>query len=615
MIMDKKVDSAMVANMVGQRLRQLRQAKGFTLDQLSEISGINRGTIHRIELDQVSPRLDTLDQICKALGTDFQGLFQAGGDGHHGNRQDQAGVEPDPPSVSPFDSGGTAGEHDFRHGLLDWMEHLEAVIHGSADGLAVIDREGFVIYESQASIKLRGVSSLAKRSQPWFRAAREEGQAALAESTQGLLRQPGGILRLDYQVLTADGQWRWVRSTLHNQLDNPVVNGIVMNTQDLTDLKLVEEQHRRIQNLEAQLQVVGALTAEFSNLWMGVQGYVDVALMKGLDPNRLAGIRKSLDRARHLLNRMRDVCGHPSLDLGPVDLNQLVREQVSRSAAWVRPPRIVLVELDEALPHLQGDRELLERLLENLFAHLEENQESWSGTLRVLTTIDGVSEAEARERLAGQPFTRESRLAVLGLHAPSGTLFPATGIDGLNFSMTQGRPARGLLLPAIFRTVRDHHGRIEVARQGEEASWIRIYLPLSPALALEPGSRNPSAVKGAILVVDDEESLREATCELLSALGYEALPAGNGQQGLELHAQFGASIQLVLLDLNMPVMNGEEMLKRLREVDPHVKVLLCTGAAGATALYDGRGLNISGILRKPYSYKDLREALAATLTV
>jgi len=507
-----------------------------------------------------------------------------------------------------------AGGHDFRHGLHDWMEHLEALIHGSADGLAVMDREGLVIYESRASIQLRGTSSSTPQSQPWFCVAREAQQAALADGTRSLLEQPGGIVRLVYQVPTAEGGWRWVRSTLCNQLNNPAVNGIVMNTQDLTDLKRIEEQHCRIQNLEAQVQVMRALTTEFSNLWMGVQGHVDISLMKGMDPKQMTGLRVSLDRARQLLNQMRDVCGHPSLDLKPVDLNQLVREQVSRTSSWIRPPRAIQLELAEDLPPLRGDRELLERLVGNLFAHLEENQEAWSGSLRVETTTAHTSEVEARERFAGQARAFKSGAVVLGLRDPTGTLFPDSGTEGLTFSADLGQPGRGLLLPAIVKTVRDHQGEIKVARHAEGGSWIRIFLPLAPAPAPAARPRDPGRPKGSILVVEDEESLREATCELLAALGYETLSAGNGKQALELHAELKPSIQLILLDLNMPVMNGEEMLRRLRERDRHVKVLLCTGASMASPLPDWQDLNISGILRKPYSYDDLRLAITSTLT-
>jgi PAS domain S-box-containing protein len=578
------------------------------------MSGINRGTIHRIELDQVSPRLDTLGLLCRALGTDFQGLFQGGLGARMEEQVNPAEVEVDPISVSPLEPGGMAGGHDFRHGLHDWMEHLEALIHGSADGLAVMDREGLVIYESRASIQLRGTSSSTTQSQPWFCVAREAQQAALAEGTRSVLQQPGRIIRLDYQVPAEDGQWRWVRSTLCNRLNNPTVNGIVMNTQDLTELKRVEEQHCRIQNLEAQLKVVRALTSEFSNLWMGVQGYMDISLMKGADPEQLTGLRVSLNRARQLLNQMRDACGHPSLDLKPVDLNQLVREQASRSASWIRPPRTVRLELANDLPRLRGDRELLERLVGNLFSHLEESQESWSGTLRVVTTTAHVSEAETRERFAGQALSSESVAVVLGLHDPGGTLFPDAGGEGLTFSADLDLPGHGLLLPAIVKTVRDHRGGIEVVRQAEEGSWIRIYLPLVSAPSSDAGSPEPGVSRGPILVVEDEENLRQATCELLAALGYETLSARDGKQALELHARLGSSIQLILLDLNMPVMNGEEMLRRLREVDPHVKVVLCTGASTASPVHDWESLNISGILRKPYTYRDLRLAMASTIS-
>jgi PAS domain S-box-containing protein len=253
--MDKYASPDHGDSMIGQRLRQLRQKKGFTLDQLSEISGVNRGTIHRIELDQVSPRLDTLSLVCGALGQDLSGFFN----GKPPLQEEQLGTDRNAAAFHGSDEDcEPEGACGLRQGVLDWLEPLEALIQGSADGLAVTDRHGFLIFESRASIHLMYGNEPLRRSQPWYGFAHPEDQPALIVGMQLILAEPRNPQRLEYRLPAGDGQWRWVRSNLQNQLDHPSIQGIVINTHDLTDCKVAEEQRRCIQRLETQIQVMNS---------------------------------------------------------------------------------------------------------------------------------------------------------------------------------------------------------------------------------------------------------------------------------------------------------------------------------------------------------------------
>ena len=593
--------------MVSSRLRQLRQAKGYTLDQLSEISGVNRGTIHRIELDQVSPRMDTLDLLCKALGMDFQGFFTAGARVVPGLPVDQGKADPRIPSPVPDRVGGPGG---FREGILNWLEHLEALIQASADGLAVADQAGFIFYQSQVSMRLRGDVVRGQRPQPWFLCAHHEDQAVLEAGFQRVVEQPGEVFRLEYRAPTPEGGWRWLRSTLLNQLDHPTIQGVVITTHDISGWKRGEAQRSRLQNLEAQVQVMGAMTAEFSNLWTSVQGQLDTSRTNGETLGGLAGLQGTLDRASRLLHQMRDVCGHPRLDLGPVDLNELVRKQTAAHRASFGSQLVVELDLPASLPLVTGDSELLGRLVGYLLNHLLEARDGVPGKLCLTTTQATLTQAQRDLRFLEAGVDGGDDFVVLEFQ-DAGALQPvATEVAGLDLVSPTGFPAKSLVLPAALRTIRDHRGGLELEPLSETGNLIRVFLPVAEAAI--PQARGEAKPGRDILLVEDEETILVATADMLQELGYEVLLARNGREALDLHAQAQGSVGLVLLDLNMPVLNGEETYRALRLVDPQVKVLLCTGAAGSPA-HGNWNQGMAGTLRKPYRFEDLRDAVEALL--
>ena len=165
--------------MISQRIRQLRLEKNLTLDQLAARSGINRGTIHRIESGEGSPRVDTLESLCRALGIELHDFFlptnRIPSDGADDVTAEGMPASPVlPPSEEPYPS---RKGHGIREGLLDWFEHLEALVHESMDMLAVLDKDGFILYESPSTMHMLGCSRGERCTQPWFHWVHPEDQA------------------------------------------------------------------------------------------------------------------------------------------------------------------------------------------------------------------------------------------------------------------------------------------------------------------------------------------------------------------------------------------------------------------------------------------------------
>jgi CheY-like chemotaxis protein/transcriptional regulator with XRE-family HTH domain len=575
----------------------------LTLDQLAELSGVNRGTIHRIELNQVAPRLDTLDLLCRALGIDLRAFFQEAFEPASDAATDQEGHS----SVErQEDFRAFEGTMGFRRGALDWLEHLEALIHGSADGFTVTSPEGLIHYESQQAIRLLRGAAPGRRSQPWYSHAHPEDLPALAACAKDILALPGGTLRIEFRVPAGPGAWRWVRSSLRNQLDHPALQGIVINTEDIGDWKVAEEQRRRIERLESQLELMGPLTAEFSDLWMGVQGHLDISRLNGVEDQRLSDLQHTLSRASRLLHQMRDICGHPLLDRKPLDLNQLIREQVE--ACTLVPAGLqhrLDLTLTDPLPGVNGDSDLLRRLVSHLVAHVSDSLAGRAGDIRLATYTTDLSQEQVDQRFKVQGLQRAGAFVILEILDPAGSLASDPELVDLDLTGDPGLSGNGLSLPAAFRTVWAHGGAVEVKKLAQE-SRIRVLLPVA-AMA---GSAVEAAPRArGILILDDDGFQLEAASLLLTQLGFAVWTAAGGEEALERLRREGPSIGLILLDVNMPGMNGADTYQAIRKVDPLVKVILCTGIASTTIREEWSDVGLAGILRKPYTFQALKELL------
>jgi CheY-like chemotaxis protein len=172
----------------------------------------------------------------------------------------------------------------------------------------------------------------------------------------------------------------------------------------------------------------------------------------------------------------------------------------------------------------------------------------------------------------------------------------------------------GLGLAAVYGAVKNHGGEIHVQSQSGQGSVFEIFLPL---VSSEPGNQplQAEAVKGTggILLVDDEEMLRSIGRDLLDDLGYTVFLAENGEQALEVFANHRQEISLVMLDMIMPKMGGNETFMRLRELAPGLKVLFCSGFSHEGTGEDLAGLGASGFIHKPYNRTELSRALASAL--
>jgi len=592
--------------MIGSRLRQFRVAQGLTLDELAGSSKVSRGTIHRIELDQVSPRLDTLADLCRALGISLGDFFR---------------MEDAVPGLAEGTScARNAG--GFRKGTQAWLEHMEALVRFSADSLCVLDREGFLVYESEGASRFHADGLEQRRTRPWWTWAHPDEREALQANFKALLQGEEPRCLLQYRILHRDGSWHWVRTAFSRQLDQPLIHGVIASTQDVTLLKRIEEGFHLAQKGESLATAVGGLTHTFSNVLMAVQANLQLAqdkvlAGKGTPAEHLRAAQEALQRATHLLNRMRDYVGNPTLPLRPVDLNASIQALAPGLREMGGEGHTFHFELGETIPPLKADPNLLARLLVDLIANACDALGEGVGRITLRTTLTHITETEIlSEAWIGHSLPAPGDYVMLEVRDSGCGIAPENLPRVFDPFFTTKFMGRGMGLPTVLGTVQTHRGALRVISEPGQGTCIRVYLP--PATAMPSGPAVPATGAActtrqrAILIAEDDGVLRECIRTMLEAIGYrEVLEAENGAEALHLYQEHAERVGLVVLDLDMPVMDGAEAFTHLRKLNPALNILFSTGAWDRDPRLTTRvAQGPTGILHKPYRMEQLKAALA-----
>jgi CheY-like chemotaxis protein len=171
---------------------------------------------------------------------------------------------------------------------------------------------------------------------------------------------------------------------------------------------------------------------------------------------------------------------------------------------------------------------------------------------------------------------------------------------------------RGLGLAAVMGIVRSHHGMIRIRTGPGEGTAFRVLFPAVAGMAGEdqkpPTSRSEWRGSGTILVVEDEEGVRDVAERLLQEIGFDTLTAEDGRQALDVMLEQGDRVRAVLLDLSMPRMGGPETFRRLRAVRPELPIIMMSGYTEqvvSSQFSNGTGPGITGFLQKPFMAEDL----------
>jgi two-component system cell cycle sensor histidine kinase/response regulator CckA len=505
-------------------------------------------------------------------------------------------------------------EESLRH-----SERMQrALVESLGEGVGLFDAQGRVVFANQALATTLGVTRDELASKTFAELLSEESRSTLAAATPTL-----GERRAYEVVLAQNANTLLLVTETRFEPHGSRAELTLRAVRDLTDRVVTERRQRdlerelqRSQALQSLAVMAGGVAHDFNNLLCGVVGNAEIARRKvpsDAPPavlRCLAEISTYAGEAAQLSKQMLAYAGRRSLAIQALEINAELSAALRLLHATVESKCQLVLELGERLPPVGTDRFQLRQVVTNLILNALDAMEGKRGTLTLRTEAVRLESPE-NERY-GVSHGSYVRVTV----SDTGTGIHPEARERLfePFFSTKGA-GRGMGLAAAAGIVRAHRGWLGVDETSNDGTRFSLLLPVahehlqrrasSPAL---PEAASPTR---SILLIDDEPAVRLVTGRMLSELGHDVVTADSGRRGLELLQQRPDAIDLVVLDLTMPELSGEQTLDQLRLVRSTIPVVITSGFQADDASSLLQLPNVVGFLDKPHTMTSLEMLLAS----
>ncbi len=499
---------------------------------------------------------------------------------------------------------------------------LRAAIEQSTEPTMILDVNGFVLLANPASARLHGFENedLRGRQIAELRGGRQ-GDALYAEIRATILR---GEAWQGEVVLEKNRKKPLVARRISPVLDSEGVNRMqILVDRDISEERRQQEKMAHVQRLESLGVLAGGIAHDFNNLLGIIMGNVSLA-RSAITPgsaiaDNLKNIEETSHRAANLCNQMLAYSGKGKFVVQPINLSELVEEMTRLLEISISKKVCMRYELAPLLPSINADTAQLQQVVMNLVINANEAIGEQNGTIVIAT-----GQVDADGDYLRSSYVEEEILKP-GPYVWLEVSDTGCGMDSIVRErlfepfFTTKFTGRGLGMSAILGIIRGHNGTIKVYSEAGKGTTIKVLFPavggLMPVSLMAMSSSGGQAVQasGTILVVDDEEMLRNVAAAMLKSGGYEVITAEDGVDAIAKLEKYKDAIDCVLLDMKMPRMGGEEAFTEMRRIKPEIKVLLSSGYNEQTATNRFAGKGLAGFVQKPYTLKNLLAKIAETM--
>jgi two-component system, cell cycle sensor histidine kinase and response regulator CckA len=497
---------------------------------------------------------------------------------------------------------------------------LAGILASAMDAIITVDEDQRVMLFNAAAERMfrcPAAEALGERLDRFiperFRAAHREhirvfGETNVTQRTMGKSRQLFG-LRSDGEEFPIEASISQIEADGH-KLFTAIIR-------DVSEKKRLESQFLRAQRMESIGTLAGGIAHDLNNVLSPILTAVELLQMRLNDESsqRLLNILhtnavRGGEMIKQVLSFARGVEGE-YISLQPA---HLIKE-IIKILADTMPKNIeITFSIDPDLRGVSGDATQLHQVLMNLCVNARDAMPH-GGKLRIEAENVEIDEHYARMNVEARP----------GKYVSVGVIDTGVGIADQNlskifdpfFTTKEYGHGTGLGLSTVAGIVRSHGGFINVYSEVSRGAGFRVYLPAiesaQPAQA-KPSRRDlPLGADELILVIDDENAIREVARETLSAFGYRVMVAGDGAEAMAVFVAHKDEVKLVITDMMMPYMDGPATIRALRKLDPKVKIIATSGLKAEDKISDAAQLGVKTFLPKPYTAEKLLKTVAAVL--
>ena len=495
-------------------------------------------------------------------------------------------------------SGTGTFRWDIRSNVLTWDEALDSLF-GLPPGMTTRSLENFVA------------------------AVHPDDRLAVVELCERCALD-GADFEMEFRVVRPDGSVRWLDDRGKTFLDaagRPLhMTGACV---DITERKRAEFEREKLdrkvqetQKLESLGVLAGGIAHDFNNLLTTILGNASLGAMDlpASSPVQecLTQITEASHRAADLCKQMLAYSGRGRFVVQTLDLGQLLEDTAQMLRISISKKAVLRFRLEKDLPSVEVDATQIRQIIMNLVINASEAIGDKSGVICISTGLTRVD----RGYLAGtflDPSLPEGEYVFIEVSDNGSGMSAETQAKIFDPFYTTKFTGRGLGLAAVLGIVRGHKGAMKVYSELGRGSTFKLLFPavrdVSETPAAMPAGAATGRGNGTVLVVDDEETMRSTVARMLRHLGLDPVLVADGREAVEIFRVTPSRFALVLLDLSMPHMDGEQTFAELRRLRPDVRVVLMSGFNAQEAMVRFTGKGLASFVQKPFAVGELRTVL------
>jgi PAS domain S-box-containing protein len=450
----------------------------------------------------------------------------------------------------------------------------------------------------------------------WFDMVVEEDKEKMRQTFIEALKTDKSYVR-EYRIKTKTGNILWIQEGSQIVCDESgeieYIDGAFL---DISRHKKLETQLQQLDRIESIGTLAGGIAHDFNNLLMGIQGRASLMLMDS-DASRshfehLKGIEDYVKSAADLTRQLLGFARGGKYEVKPTELNALIKDE-NRMFGRTRKEVTIHEKFEQNLWTVEVDRTQFEQVLLNIYVNAWQAMPG-GGDLYIQTENIIIDEEYSRSYQVEPGNYVKISITDTGVGMDEATRQRI--FDPFFTTKEMGR-GTGLGLASAYGIIKNHNGFINVYSEKGEGTTFNIYLPASEKETGKEREIDEELIKGkgteTVLLVDDEYMIIEVGQGIIENLGYEVLIAKSGKEAIEIYKKNSDKIDMIILDMIMPNMDGGDTYDRLKEINPDVKVLLSSGYSvnGQASEILERGCD--GFIQKPYGAIDLSQKIREIL--
>ncbi len=395
--------------------------------------------------------------------------------------------------------------------------------------------------------------------------------------------------------------------------DNNKIKGYVGIAQDITIQKRAEEELRESKKMDAIGQLAGGIAHDFNNMLAGILSAAEIVHQTTKDDSELSELTHiivdSAKRSSELTDKLLAFSRKSRSINEVINIHDAIENSVTLLRSSINKKVNITLNLNAENHNISGDLTQLQNVFINLGINASHAMPEGGKLVfdsNVVSLDKDYCNSSSFNLSPGEFITIEIKDTGFGISPEI--------IDRIFepfFTTKRQGEGTGLGLAAVYGTIQQHNGAIKVYSEQGSGTSFHLYLPLTDQKqSKKKTAAIPVSGTGMILVVDDEYVIRTTTSAILNKLGYTVILAENGSKAIELYSKHQNSLDLVILDMLMPKMDGRECFHKLRKINPNVNIVVCSGFSKNTDIQELKRNGLAGFIHKPFNGSELSRVVA-----